>query len=162
MLSTHTRSTVNLKPLLNIDLSPVLNDGIDIIGLDIQSNYDNSVDYQKKPLAPLKPATIEQKKKRGYSEPEKPLKATGKLSRNQKKQRATKASQRAVIYISKSALNYGGRKKGIQADKLYSYHDEGSGRLPSRQPWGISDQAREKIAKAYHTRIRRIVLNLGR
>lgn len=153
-----TRNTVNLKPLLNIDLSPVLNDGIDIIGLDIQSNYDNSVDYQKKPLAPLKPTTIEQKKKRGYPEPEKPLKATGKLSRNQKKQRATKASQRAVIYISQSGRFY----HGVPADKIYGYHDAGSGKLPQRQPWGISDQARKKIATVFHARIKRIVLNLGR
>ena len=158
MLQAKTHSTVNLKPLLNIDMSPVLNDGIDIIGLDIQSNYDNSTDYQKRPLAPLKPATIEYKKKRGYAEPQKPLKATGKLSRNQKKERATKAKQRAVIYISQSGRFY----HGTPADEIYGFHHEGSERLPQRQPWGISNQAREKIAKAFHLRIRRIVLNLGK
>jgi len=162
MLSTKTHSTVKLKPLLNIDLSPVLNDGIDIIGLDIQSNYDNSVSFDKKPLPALKPETIESKRKKGYSEPEKPLKATGKLSRNQKKERATKAKQRAIIYISQSKQNYGGRKKGVEADRLYGFHHKGSPPLKPRQPWGISNQAREKIAKAYHLRIRRIVLNLGK
>ena len=143
-------------------MSPVLNDGIDIIGLDIQSNYDNSTDYLKRPLPALAVETIAAKRKKGHAEPEKPLKATGKLSRNQKKDRATKAKQRAVIYISQSNLNYGSRKKGVAADKLYDFHDKGEGRLPQRQPWGISNQAREKIATAFHRRVTRIVLNLGK
>lgn len=173
MLTAKTTNTVNLKPLLNIDMSPVLNDGAEIVRKDIRERFAKSIDVDGAALAPLKPETIAQKRKLlsgkknarltqgGFdvaTSPEKPLVRFGNLAGNQMIQRATKAVQRAVIYISRSGANY----KGTPADKIYGYHDKGGGNLPSRRPFGLSNDAREKIAKAFHARIRRIVFSLGK
>lgn len=185
MLSAKTTNTVNLKPLLNIDMAPVLNDGAEIVRKDIRERFSKSIDVDGAALRPLKPETIEEKKRLlgkalakrqsrkpsatniprfeqyGFdieTAPEKPLVRFGNLAGNQMIQRATKAVQRAVIYISRSGANY----KGTPADKIYGFHHEGAGNLPSRRPFGLSDDARKKIAEAFHARIRRIVFSLGK
>lgn len=174
MLSIKQSSTVNLKPLMNIDMSPVLNDGAEIVRKDIRARFQKSIDIEGSALAALKPATIEQKKKalsgksklprftqHGFdvaTSPSKPLIRFGNLAGNQLIQKATKAIQRAVVYISTSGANY----NGLAADELYGFHHEGAGNLPARQPFGLSDDSRKGIANVFHARIRRIVFSLGK
>jgi len=159
---------------MNIDLSPVLNDGAQIVRKDIRSRFQKSIDIEGNALAPLKAKTIEQKKKilsskkklprlnqQGFdvsTSPSKPLVRFGNLAGNQMIQRATKAVQRTIVYISNSGANY----DGLAADELYGYHHEGAGNNPARAPFGLSDEARKRISAAYHARIKRIVLSLGK
>lgn len=159
MLSVKTQSTLNLKPLLNLDLSPVLNSAAEIVRKNIRKRFDNADDLEGGKLEELQPETIMQKKKKGYPFPAKPLTGRGLLAKNQLIARATKNNQVAIVYIGSSGKNY----KGTPADEIYSFHHMGEGDLPVRRTFGIADKPdREEIADYYHRWIRRKVMNLGK
>jgi hypothetical protein len=158
-LSAKTTKSINLRPLKNVDMSPVLNSAAEIVRKNIRKRFKDGTDVNGSPLTPLKPKTIAAKKKAGYASPELPLTAKGNLAENQLIERATKSVQRAIVYISTSGKNY----KGLQADILYGYHDSGAGNLPARKPFGIADNPdRKEIADYFHRFITRIVLGLGK
>ena len=159
MLSTKTTSTVNFKPLLNLDMSPVLNSAAEIVRKNIRKRFKDGADLQGSALTKLTTATIADKKRKGYKSPPLPLTARGKLAMNQIIARATKAIQKAIVYINPSGANY----NGTPADEIYGFHHEGMGYNPVRRTFGIADEPdRKEIADYYHRFIRRIVSNLGK
>lgn len=159
MLSTKIRSTVNLRPLLNLDLSPVLNSAAEIVRKNIRKRFKDGTDLEGGALEALQPETIMSKKRKGYKAPALPLTARGKLANNQLIARASKSNQVAIVYINPSGANY----SGTPADEIYGFHHDGEGDLPVRRTFGIADNPdRKEIADYYHRYVHRIVMNLGR
>lgn len=158
MLSVKQSSTVNLRPLMNIDMSPVLNSSAEIVRKNIRKRFKDGQDLEGGALEALQPETIMSKKRKGYKVPALPLTARGKLANNQLIARATKSNQVAIVYINPSGANY----DGTPADEIYGFHHNGEGDLPVRRTFGIADDPdRKEIADGYHRYIRRIVSNLG-
>lgn len=113
------------KFLLKTDkIMNMVNDMADA-GIDqIFNDVNNGKDFNGKQLKPLKPSTIKQKRKKGYSKPSSPLIATGRMTSIQRTKTATRANLEAHINVPEDMQTIAG------------YHNKGKG-VPKRKFFGV-------------------------
>jgi hypothetical protein len=141
---------------IHFDLHKELNLAAQIIIKDITGRVDKGVDLSNSALKPLKSTTIKAKRRKGSPRPETPLYDTGRMAgRGSKKgiggrglyitDRATKAKQQVTLSTARDRREIG------------NYHNEGAGRLPKREWFGISKDAENSIDKMVEMRIERML-----
>ena len=95
-------------------------------------------DYDGTAFKPLKDTTIASKKKKGYPHPLKPLIATGMLA--------------SIAYDWKPG------QASIVIDGKAEWHEtEGPHNRPARKTMGLSEEAKDRIAKFFDRRFKRIL-----
>lgn len=120
---------------VNLDLHREINLAANVIKRDIQEHIadERRIDNEQK-QAPLSPLTIAAKKAKGGKpelHAEDILIETENLWRNQKIEKATSASQRAIITI------------GPERAEIAEYIQEGTENMPARPFFGISTKGEE-------------------
>jgi hypothetical protein len=130
---------------IKLDLTKELNEGIDIIALDIQKGIDSQKQFGK-PIVKNEDETLERKRKRGWGEKslieeKRWLRDSGKMVKgkaSRKRQRASLLPKKERIDIAYWLQETGVRTKhGI---KHYLF-------------WGISENAEKEIIKRVEARI---------
>jgi len=121
---------------IKLDLHRELNQGIDIVGKNIEEGIDNGQQFQQV-FAPNKPATI---KRKGST---KPLIDTGlmKDESRMQKTKATTAKQEATLLPNPKRVS------------ISFWNDDGTPTIPAREHWGISIRADDKIDKMIDKKI---------
>ncbi len=152
MLQTKTIKTPAFAVLANLDLTRELNDAAAIVKTDIQKRYRDKIDLDGSATAPLAESTIasklRSKNKKVVANASNPLRATDNMMLNQKITKATKSNQVATIEI------------GPTRDEIYTYHHEGTAKMPARPKFGIGDGVDAKIDEMVVRRIEGILAKL--
>lgn len=125
---------------LKLDLSAEINEGIDTIAKDIQNGIEGGGQFGRRFKRNAK-STI---RKKGFDHP---LKETGLMMNAKKmiKRKATKTKQLGGLIPNEERIDIG------------YYNQYGTGDIPSRPWFGISDESERKIIKAMEERIKRNV-----
>ena len=121
------RKNFNLNKI-DMDFSPQLNKGIDIIALDIQKGIEQGSQFGRA-FKRNAPRTI---LKKGFDHP---LKETGLMmdSGRMTKQKARRNEQRAILTPDNDRID------------IAFWNDTGTPRIPARPFWGISEKAENEI-----------------
>lgn len=131
----------------------IVNRSAEIIVKDIKEGASNGIDIKGSPFKSLKPKTIQQKRRKGYSDPSAPLVATGQMTGAFKKggtgayvkERATMKKNIATVSAPNIKAPYG------------SFHNVGVGNLPQREWFGISQTAERKGFDLLRKEIERLI-----
>ena len=121
---------------IKLDLHRELNQGIDLIALDINQGIERGSQFGSA-FKPNARATV---LKKGFNHP---LKHTG-LMMNEKrmtKQKATRNRQVAILTPNVKRVDIG------------YYNDQGTDTIPARPFWGISEKAEKEVMKRIEGRI---------
>ena len=123
----------------------ILNDVADATVIDLRKRGTRGEGVSGK-LAPLKSATISQKRKHGLSKPSTPLYGTGRMTQGTfvKERRKNKAT----IAVPKDR------------EDILSYHQEGAGHLPKREWFGISKKHQKDIEKIARIQFKKLLKTL--
>ena len=113
---------------------------------DIRDGIASKKDINDSSFAPLKPSTVRQKKRKGYSNPSTPLWAKGQMKEVYVKPRAKKGKELAQIQVPKG-------RDGINRIVVGDIHNKGDG-LPKREWYGVGKRAEKKIDKAVKQMLR--------
>jgi len=123
----------------------ILNDVADATVIDLRKRGARGEGVSGK-LAPLKSATIRQKRKHGLSKPSTPLYGTGRMTQGTfVKERRKK---KVVISVPKDR------------EDILSYHQEGAGHLPKREWFGISKKHQKDIEKIARIQFKKLLKTL--
>jgi len=120
-----------LARLQAIEFANVVRDGI-------RSRFNKSQNVDGTKMTPLKPETIQVKKKKGGIDPKKPLVFKGGT---QKGIQAQAINQKEAIVVST------GNAKGYYGGSTSSQDVIGYQRIKGRDPFGVSDKDRKNIKK---------------
>ena len=104
---------------------------------DIRDGIASKKDINDSSFAPLKPSTVKQKKRKGYSNPSTPLWAKGQMKEVYVKPRAKKGRELAQIQVPKG-------RDGMNRIVVGDIHNKGDG-LPKRLWYGVGRRAEKKI-----------------
>ena len=121
---------------IKLDFSKELNEGMDVIALDIEKGIARGSQFGK-PFKRNAPATI---KKKGFDHP---LKHKGLMMDSGKmiKTKARRSRQVAIVSPNEDRVDIG------------FWNDRGTARIPSRPFWGISQKADREIMIRVKARI---------
>ena len=140
-----TNKLGKLKKKLPKITQMILNDVADATVIDLRKRGTRGEGVSGK-LAPLKSATIRQKRKQGLSKPNTPLYGTGRMTQGTfVKERRKK---KVVISVPKDR------------EDILSYHQEGAGHLPVRKWFGISKKHQKKIEKIARIQFKKMLKTL--
>jgi len=126
----------------------MLNDMADAAVVQIKEDVEKSKDINNRNLKKLKPSTIKQKRKKGYSN--KPLIATGKMIRLFRTKTATAMKLEAHTNVRKKMLD------------IAFYHNTGSGHLPVRQWFGVGKKLIKRCNTIATIKSRQLIKTLWR
>ena len=104
---------------------------------DIRDGIASKKDINDSSFAPLKPSTVKQKKRKGYSNPSTPLWAKGQMKEVYVKPRAKKGRELAQIQVPKG-------RDGMNRIVVGDIHNKGDG-VPKREWYGVGRRAEKKI-----------------
>lgn len=113
---------------------------------DIRDGIKAKKDIDGNSFEKLKPSTVKQKKRKGYSNPTTPLLATGQMRDVYVKPRATKGKEIAQIQVPKG-------RDGVNRIVVGDIHNKGIS-LPKREWYGVGKRAEKKIDKAVKQMLR--------
>ena len=140
-----TNKLKKLKKKLPKITQMILNDVADATVIDLRKRGARGEGVSGK-LAPLKSATIRQKRKHGLSKPSTPLYGTGRMTQGTfVKERRKK---KVVISVPKDR------------EDILSYHQEGAGHLPKREWFGISKKHQKDIEKIARIQFKKLLKTL--
>ena len=129
--------------LVNKRVAKMVNDVADASVKHMVSDVKASKDIQGKNLKKLKPSTIKQKLKKGYSA--KPLIATGKMINILKSKKASSSNLTARVDVGKGTK------------EIAEYHITGAGNLPKRVFFGVGKTLEGKLTKIINLRIEKLI-----
>ena len=140
-----TKKLRRLKKKLPKITQVILNDVADATVIDLRKRGAQGEGVSGK-LAPLKSATISQKRKHGLSKPSTPLYGTGKMTQGT----FVKARRKNKVTIA------------VPSDRedILSYHQEGAGHLPKREWFGISKKHKKVIEKIARIQFKKMLKTL--
>ena len=104
---------------------------------DIRDGIASKKDINNSAFAALKPSTIKQKKREGYSNPSTPLWAKGQMKEVFVKPRAKKGRELAQIQVPKG-------RDGMNRIVVGDIHNNGDG-LPNRLWYGVGKEQKRKL-----------------
>ena len=107
---------------------------------DIRDGIASKKDINDSAFAPLKPSTVRQKKRKGYSNPSTPLWAKGQMKDVYVKPRAKKGRELAQIQVPKG-------RDGLNRIVIGQIHNIGDG-VPKRKWFGIGTRGKKKLDRA--------------
>lgn len=147
MIDMKVRKNFNLKNT-KLDFSKELNEGIDVIALDISKGIERGAQFGK-PFEKNAKSTIDRKHS------SKPLIDEGYLKDVSKmvKKKAKSNHQVAVLTPGKKMRGKGDKK--ISNIDIAYYNDEGTSNTPARPFWGISEKAENEIMVRVKARLHR-------
>ena len=132
--------------LVNKRVAKMVNDVADASVKHMVSDVKASKDIQGKNLKKLKPSTIKQKLKKGYSA--KPLIATGKMINILKSKKASSSNLTARVDVGKGTK------------EIAEYHITGAGNLPKRVFFGVGKPFEKIMQKMVTNRAKKLIITL--
>ena len=132
--------------LVNKRVAKMVNDVADASVKHMVSDVKASKDIQGKNLKKLKPSTIKQKLKKGYSA--KPLIATGKMINILKSKKASSSNLTARVDVGKGTK------------EIAEYHITGAGNLPKRVFFGVGKPFEKIMQKMVTNRAKKLIRTL--
>lgn len=120
----------------------LINRVAEIIVQDVKQGVAKGKDLSNVPFEKLNPKTIRAKRRSGSSTPKKPLMDTHKM--------VGRGGGTGGVYVSDkaTAMKHSATiKMPKDREEIGIYHNEGSGNLPVREWWGISDRAKKRLDK---------------
>ena len=129
--------------LVNKKVAKMINDVADASVKHMVSDVKASRDIKGKKLKKLKPSTIKQKLKKGYST--KPLIATGKMINILKTKRASSSNLSARVDVGKGTK------------EIAEYHIAGAGNLPKRVFFGVGKPFEKIMQKMVANRAKKLI-----
>ena len=139
-------SATKAKDQLRRRVPIIINDALGIIKSDITFGIQRQIDINNRPLIPLKPKTVAEKRKLKVKYPTRALWREGIMQNTYFKQRAKIGNLTAILRIAKSRVE----------PEIGRFHQEGEGNNPIREWFGMSNRARATIDKMLGLNIRRL------
>lgn len=145
MIDVKVKKDFNLNRI-KCDFSKELNEGIDVIALNIQKGIEKGSQFGK-PFERNKQSTID---KKGFDHP---LKEKGYMMDSGKmiKTKAKRMKQTAILTPG-NKMRGKGKNRISNIDVAY-YNDKGTNTIPARPFWGISEKAENEIMLRVKARI---------
>jgi len=128
---------------VSFDLSSEINESAKAVVEDHEKRLSFGQGVDGRPMAKLKPLTIQGKRKQGYAKPRVPLYATGTLKDVKITKKASKTNQEARIMPDETRREIG------------AFHQEGGGKLPKREWFGVTEKVEERLLKRMGRQIER-------
>jgi len=147
------RTTIDISKKFNLkkisfNLSKEINEAAKAVVKDHEKrlNFGQGVDGRM--MTKLKPSTVKSKRLRGYKKPRVPLYATGTMKNIRIDKKATSKKQEARLTPPKSR---------IDPDPIGVFHQAGSGNLPRREWFGVTEKVEKDLLKTMRIKIDRLL-----
>jgi hypothetical protein len=121
-----------------LDLHKEVNVVASMLVKDIRDGIATKKDIDDRDFKKLKPSTVRQKKRKGYSRPSTPLWGTGMMKEVFVKPRAKKGKEIAKVQVPKG-------RDGVNRIVVGDIHNKGDNIMPQRKWYGVGSRAEKKI-----------------